>query len=55
MWGDEQWQALLAVVVERNPRVICIDRSTVLEDAIVAADGNVRWALRRQDELFLVR
>jgi hypothetical protein len=25
------------------------------EDAIVAADGSVRWALRRQDELFLVR
>ena len=25
------------------------------EDAIIAADGKVRWALRRQDKLFLVR
>jgi hypothetical protein len=25
------------------------------EDAIVGADGKVRWALRRQDQLFLVR
>jgi Xaa-Pro aminopeptidase len=25
------------------------------EDAIISADGNVRWALRRQDKLFLVR
>ncbi len=29
LWGDEQWQALLSVVRERNPRVIGIDRSTV--------------------------
>jgi Xaa-Pro aminopeptidase len=29
LWGDEQWQALLAVVEERNPGVIGIDRSTV--------------------------
>ena len=25
------------------------------EDVIVGADGTVRWALRRQDALFLVR
>jgi len=25
------------------------------EDAIVAADGKIRWAIRRQDQLFLVR
>ena len=25
------------------------------EDAIVGADGKVRWALRRQDRLFLVK
>jgi hypothetical protein len=25
------------------------------EDAVVDADGTVRWALRRQDALFLVR
>jgi len=29
LWGDEQWQALLAVVEERNPKVIGINRSTV--------------------------
>ncbi len=29
LWGDEQWQALKAVIDERNPRVIGIDRSTV--------------------------
>ena len=25
------------------------------EDAIIAADGKIRWALRRQDQLFLIR
>jgi hypothetical protein len=25
------------------------------EDAIVGADGKVRWALRRQDKLYLVK
>jgi Xaa-Pro aminopeptidase len=29
LWGDEQWQALKALVEERNPRVIGINRSTV--------------------------
>ena len=29
LWGDEQWQILKAVVEERNPRVIGINRSTV--------------------------
>ncbi len=29
LWGDEQWQALVAVIEERNPVVIGIDRSTV--------------------------
>ncbi|HJR57804.1 MAG TPA: M24 family metallopeptidase [Vicinamibacterales bacterium] len=29
LWGDEQWEALKAVIEERNPRVIGIDRSTV--------------------------
>ena len=29
LWGDEQWQALKAVIDERKPRVIGIDRSTV--------------------------
>jgi hypothetical protein len=25
------------------------------EDVIIGADGKVRWALRRQEKLFLVR
>lgn len=29
LWGDEQWQALKAVIEERSPRVIGINRSTV--------------------------
>ena len=29
LWGDEQWQALKAVIEERNPKVIGINRSTV--------------------------
>jgi Xaa-Pro aminopeptidase len=29
LWGDEQWQALKALIEERNPTVIGIDRSTV--------------------------
>ena len=29
LWGDEQWQALKAVIEERNPVVIAINRSTV--------------------------
>src|SRR5881394_3861028 len=28
LWGDEQWQALKAVVDERQPKAIGIDRST---------------------------
>jgi Xaa-Pro aminopeptidase len=29
LWGDEQWQVLRAVIEERQPRVIGINRSTV--------------------------
>ena len=29
LWGDEQWQVLRAVIEERNPRVIGINRSTI--------------------------
>jgi hypothetical protein len=29
LWGDEQWEALKAVVEERDPRIIGINRSTV--------------------------
>ena len=29
LWGDEQWEALKAVIEERNPRIIGINRSTI--------------------------
>jgi Xaa-Pro aminopeptidase len=29
LWGDEQWQVLKAVIEERDPQVIAINRSTV--------------------------
>jgi Xaa-Pro aminopeptidase len=29
LWGDEQWQALKAVIEERKPRVLGINRSTI--------------------------
>jgi Xaa-Pro aminopeptidase len=29
LWGDEQWQVLKAVIEERKPRTIGIDRSTI--------------------------
>lgn len=29
LWGDEQWQALKALIEERDPRIIGINRSTV--------------------------
>ena len=29
LWGDEQWMALKAVIEERNPRTVGINRSTV--------------------------
>ena len=29
LWGDEQWQALKALIEERKPRTIGIDRSTI--------------------------
>jgi hypothetical protein len=29
LWGDEQWQVLKAVIEERDPKVVAINRSTV--------------------------
>jgi Xaa-Pro aminopeptidase len=58
LWGDEQWEALKAVVEERDPRVIGIDRSTVfaLSDGLssgelkgmTAALGD-KWTARFRD------
>src|SRR5262245_24043924 len=42
LWGDEQWYALKAVVEERNPRVIGIDRSTVFAFSDGLSSGELK-------------
>ena len=51
MWWSIELQATTPVPEWSGQRV----RMPQEEDAIVGADGKVRWALRRQDRLFLVR
>jgi Xaa-Pro aminopeptidase len=42
LWGDEQWQALKAVIEERNPRAIGIDRSTVFAFSDGLSSGELK-------------
>ena len=58
LWGDEQWQALKAVIEERDPRVIGIDRSTVFAFSDGLSSGELKgmsaalgdkWASRFRD------
>ena len=51
MWWSIELQATTAVPEWKGQAV----RMAQEEDAIIGADGNVRWALHRQDALFLVR
>jgi len=51
MWFSIELQATTPVPEWGNQPV----RMAQEEDAIVGADGKVRWALKRQDKLFLVR
>jgi Xaa-Pro aminopeptidase len=51
MWFSIELQATTPVPEWGNQPV----RMAQEEDAIVGADGKIRWALRRQDRLFLVR
>ncbi len=51
MWFSIELQATTPVPEWDNQPV----RMAQEEDAIIGADGQVRWALRRQDRLFLVR
>jgi Xaa-Pro aminopeptidase len=51
MWFSIELQATTPVPEWGNQPV----RMAQEEDAIVSADGKVRWALKRQDRLFLVR
>jgi Xaa-Pro aminopeptidase len=50
MWFSIELQTTTPVAEWDGQRV----RMPLEEDAIVGADGKVRWALKRQDELFLV-
>jgi hypothetical protein len=51
MWFSIELQATTPVAEWGGQPV----RMAQEEDAIVGADGKVRWALRRQDKLFLVK
>ena len=51
MWYSIELQATTRVPEWGDQQV----RMAQEEDVIVGADGKVRWALRRQDTLFLVR
>jgi hypothetical protein len=51
MWWSIELQATTPVPEWGNQPV----RMAQEEDAIIGADGKIRWALRRQDKLFLVR
>jgi hypothetical protein len=51
MWWSIELQAT-TLVAEWNGQPV---RMAQEEDAIIGADGTVRWALRRQDKVFLVR
>ena len=51
MWYSIELQATTRVPEWDNQAV----RMAQEEDAVVGADGKIRWALRRQDQLFLVR
>ena len=42
LWGDEQWQVLKALVEEKNPRVIGIDRSTVFAFSDGLSSGELK-------------
>jgi Xaa-Pro aminopeptidase len=42
LWGDEQWQVLKAVIEERKPRVIGIDRSTVFAFSDGLSSGELK-------------
>ena len=50
LWGDEQWQALLAVIEERGPRVVGIDRSTVFAFSDGLSSGELEGMSRALGE-----
>jgi len=55
LWGDEQWQALLAIVEERKPRVIGIDRSAVAAFSDGLSSGELEGMSRALGEKWTSR
>src|SRR5205085_6675337 len=51
MWWSIELQATTPVA-EWNGQPVLMAQE---EDAVIGADGKIRWALRRQDKLFLIR
>ena len=51
MWYSIELQATTPVPEWNNQPV----RMAQEEDAVIGADGKIRWAHKRQDKLFLVR
>jgi Xaa-Pro aminopeptidase len=51
MWFSIELQSTTPVAEWNNQPV----RMAQEEDAVIGADGKIRWALKRQDKLFLVR
>jgi hypothetical protein len=47
--------ALMGAINDTRLKVWAAQPPAFFEEAIIDADGSVRWALRRQDALFLVR
>jgi Xaa-Pro aminopeptidase len=55
LWGDEQWQALVAVVEERKPRVIGINRSTVFAFSDGLSSGELEGMSRALGEAWTAK
>jgi Xaa-Pro aminopeptidase len=55
LWGDEQWQVLKALVEERNPRVIGIDRSTVFAFSDGLSSGELKGMTAALGEKWVAR
>lgn len=55
LWGDEQWQALVAVIEERDPRVIGIDRSTVFAFSDGLSSGELEGMSRALGDKWTAR
>ena len=55
LWGEEQWQALKAVIEERNPKVIGIDRSTIFAFSDGLSSGELQGMSQALGEKWTAR